>query len=46
MVDMCIDAEQALKDNFDDCFKVPGERYSQCTREDFLIIKLVFDPGH
>ncbi len=41
--------EQRVKDeedDFDDVDEILGERNTECTREDFLVIQLVLDPSH
>lgn len=46
MVDMSIYPEESLKDDLDNVHKILGERYSESTWENLLVIQLIFDPGH
>jgi hypothetical protein len=46
VVDMRIDTEQALEDNLNDVQEIFREGHTQGTRENFLIIQLVLNPGH
>ena len=46
VVNVSINSKQTLEDHFDNVLKVLGEGYSQLAREDLLIVKLIFNPGH
>ena len=44
VVDVCVDAEEALEDGLDDVGKVLGERDVDARREDRVVVKNVLDP--
>ena len=46
MVDVSIDSEQALEDNFYDVHEILWEWNTNLAGKDFLIIKLVLNPSH
>jgi hypothetical protein len=46
MVDVSVNSEKPLEDDFDCCAEVFGEHYSNLGREEVLVVKLVFDPCH
>ena len=46
VVDVGVDSEQTFEDDFDDGFEVSGEGNAKGTRENLLVIQLVFNPGH
>ena len=46
MVNVSVDTEKSFENYFDDVLKVFWEWHSKLAREDFLIVELVFHPGH
>ena len=46
VVNMSVDSEKPFEYNFDDVHEILWEWYPKSTREDFLIVKLIFDPSH
>lgn len=46
MIDMSINSEEPLEDDFYDIYKVLWERDTQLARENLLIVKLIFNPSH
>ena len=46
VVNMSVDSEKPFEYNFDDVHEILWEWYPKSTREYFLIVKLIFNPGH
>lgn len=46
VVDVCIHSEETLENDLDDVEEIFWEGDTEGTGEDFLVIKLVFDPSH
>ena len=38
VIDVCVDSEQSLEDDLDDCLEVAREGDTQCTWEDLFIV--------
>lgn len=46
MIDVGVDSEQPFENHLDDVHEVFGERDAESTREYFLVVQLILDPGH
>ena len=46
MVNVSINPKEPLEDDLDDVRKILRERYAECAREYFLVVKLIFNPSH